>query len=196
MAREATVARKTQETEINVELSLDGQGQALITTTIGFFDHMLELLCRFSLFDITISATGDTEVDYHHTVEDVGICLGQALDKALGDRSGIRRFSTKSAPMDECLATACIDISGRPLLVFNVEFKTEKTGEFDVALAEEFFRALVTHAKITLHLTVPYGKNAHHICEALFKATGLALREATDIDPRSLGVPSTKGTLS
>lgn len=195
MSRESSVIRKTRETRISVELVLDGEGKTEVSTTVGFLDHMLELFGKHSLFDLKLSAEGDTTVDFHHTVEDIGISLGEALDRALTERKGIRRFASASVPMDEALAIASLDLSGRPFLVFNVQFPTEKTGEFDMSLIEEFFRALATNARLTLHLSVPYGTNPHHISEALFKAVALALREAVSIDPRIQDVPSTKGIL-
>ena len=193
--RQATDARKTNETDIRVSLGLDGDGRTSATTGVGFFDHMLDLLGRHAAFDLEVQASGDTEVDAHHTVEDVGICLGRALAAALGDKAGIRRFGFASVPMDEALAEVSLDISGRPYVVCEVAFPTEKTGEFDAQLAEEFLRALAVNAGLTLHVRVPYGKNTHHVVEAVFKALARALREAVGIDPRVTGVPSTKGTL-
>lgn len=193
--RHATDARKTKETDIRVSLGLDGGGQTSASTGVGFFDHMLDLLGRHAAFDLEVQASGDTEVDAHHTVEDVGICLGRALAAALGDKAGIRRFGFASVPMDEALAEVSLDISGRPYVVCEVAFPTEKTGEFDAQLAEEFLRALAVNAGLTLHVRVPYGRNTHHVVEAVFKALARALREAVAIDPRVTGVPSTKGTL-
>jgi imidazoleglycerol-phosphate dehydratase len=193
--RVAEKTRKTKETDIRVRLALDGEGRTAIRTGVGFFDHMLDLLGKHALLDLDVTAAGDTHVDAHHTVEDVGICLGQALAEALGDKAGIRRFAFASVPMDEALAEASLDISGRPFLVCQVAFPTEKTGEFDAELAEEFLRALAVHAGLTLHLRVPYGRNTHHVVEALFKALARALRDAVSLDPRVQGVPSTKGTL-
>ena len=193
--RTATERRKTRETDITLSLNLDGAGTTSIATGVGFLDHMLDLLGKHALFDLDIQGTGDTHVDAHHTVEDVGICLGRAVAEALGDKSGIRRFASASVPMDEALADVSLDISGRPHLEFRVEFPTEKTGEFDAQLAEEFLRALAVNGGLTLHVSVPYGKNTHHVAEAIFKATARALREAVEVDPRVQGIPSTKGTL-
>ena len=193
--RAAEETRKTKETEVRVSLGLDGEGRTAVSTGVGFLDHMLDLLGKHAVFDLEIRATGDTHVDAHHTVEDVGICLGKALVSALGDKRGIRRFGHASVPMDEALADVSLDVSGRPFLVFEVAFPTEKTGEFDAQLAEEFLRALATNAGLTLHVRVPYGKNTHHIAEAVFKALARALREAVATDPRVRDVPSTKGTL-
>lgn len=194
-SRKAHVERQTRETRVEVALDLDGAGRLEVATGVGFFDHMLELLGKHALFDLRVAATGDTHVDAHHTVEDVGICLGQALAQALGDKRGIRRFGHASVPMDEALAEASLDLSGRPLLVFRGEFPTEKTGEFDAQLAEEFLRALVANAAATLHVRLHSGKNTHHVVEAIFKATARALREAVERDPRVSGIPSTKGIL-
>ena len=193
--RRVDEARKTKETDIRLSLDLDGDGETDVTTGVGFLDHMLDLLGKHALFDLTIKASGDTEVDAHHTVEDIGICLGRALVGALGDKEGIRRFGAASVPMDEALAEVSLDISARPFLVFEVTFPTEKTGEFDAQLAEEFLRALAVNAGLTLHVRVPYGRNTHHIVEAIFKALARALREAVALDPRVRGVPSTKGML-
>jgi imidazoleglycerol-phosphate dehydratase len=193
--RTACETRKTKETDIRLSLDLDGDGAASVSTGVGFLDHMLDLLGKHALFGLEIEARGDTEVDAHHTVEDVGICLGRALVAALGDKAGIRRFGFASVPMDEALAEVSLDISGRPFLVFDATLPTEKTGAFDSQLAEEFLRALAVNAGLTLHVRVPYGKNTHHIVEAVFKATARALRDAVARDPRVRGVPSTKGTL-
>lgn len=193
--RAAEETRKTTETEVRVSLDLDGDGRTRVETGVGFLNHMLDLLGKHALFALEVEARGDTEVDAHHTVEDVGICLGRALAAALGDKAGIRRFAYASVPMDEALAEVSLDISGRPFLVCDVTFPTEKTGEFDSQLTEEFLRALAVNAGLTLHVRVPYGRNTHHIVEAVFKALARALREAVAIDPRVSGVPSTKGTL-
>jgi len=193
--RTAEIQRKTKETDVTLTLALDGAGKGDISTGVGFFDHMLDLFARHGLFDLTLKATGDTEVDAHHTVEDVGICLGQALRDALGDRGGIRRFGDCAAPMEDSLAQVALDLGGRGALVFRVEFPTEKTGEFDVQLVEEFLSAVASNAGMNLHVTVPYGKNSHHIAEAVFKALAKALDWATSPDPRVKGVPSTKGVL-
>lgn len=193
--RTGTISRATRETEIRISIDLDGSGKTDITTGVGFFDHMLDAFSRFSLCDLTVFCEGDLQVDSHHTVEDVGICLGKAIRDALGSREGIHRVGSAYLPMDEALAFAAIDISGRPYLVFQADFASDMVGTFDTQLAEEFFRAVCVNAGLTVHLQVPYGKNDHHKLEALFKAFGLALREAAAIDPRVVGVPSTKGSL-
>ena len=193
--RNASCKRVTGETDISMELNLDGTGCAAVATGHAFFDHMLDLLARHSLMDLTLQARGDLEVDAHHTVEDVGICLGRAIRDALGDRKGIRRAASAYMPMDEALAFAALDISGRPYLVFDAEFAAPMCGQFDTQLAEEFFRAFAVNAGLTLHLKVLYGKNDHHKLEALYKALGLALRDAASIDNRIEGVLSTKGSL-
>jgi len=194
-ARTGEMARKTKETDVRVRVNLDGSGQTSGRTGVGFFDHMLDLLGKHALIDLEVTATGDTHVDAHHTVEDVGICLGQALLAALGDKRGLRRFGFASVPMDEALAEVSLDVSGRPFVVCDVTYPTEKTGEFDAELAEEFIRAVAMNAGLTLHVRVPYGKNTHHVVEAMFKALARALRDALAMDPREQGVPSTKGTL-
>jgi imidazoleglycerol-phosphate dehydratase len=193
--RKASVFRETKETKVSVELDLDGSGISGISTGIGFFDHMLTLFARHGLMDLNVKAEGDLEVDCHHTVEDAGIALGQALRDALGDKAGIRRYGTCFLPMDEALASVSLDISGRCYLVLNAEISSGKIGDFDADAAEEFFRAFAFNAGLTLHMRVLYGSNPHHIVEALFKALGRALREAAQIDPRETGVPSTKGVL-
>jgi imidazoleglycerol-phosphate dehydratase len=193
--RKASSGRETKETKVFAELSLDGTGTSAVSTGIGFFDHMLEILARHGLIDLTVKAEGDLSVDCHHTVEDVGIALGQALKGALGDKAGIRRYGTCFLPMDEALAMASVDISGRPYLVFEAELPNTRIGDFDADATEEFFRAFAFNAGITLHLKALCGSNAHHIVEALFKALGRALREAAQTDPRERGVPSTKGIL-
>src|ERR1700722_20435814 len=195
MDRTAEISRQTKETKGKLSITLDGTGKTPAKTGVGFFDHMLDLLGRHSLIDITVEADGDLQVDAHHTVEDVGIVLGQALDKALGDKRGIQRYGWAIVPMDETLAQVAIDLSGRPAFVFRVEFKGESIGNFPVELIEEFFKALAVNAKMNLHVFVPYGGNNHHISEAIFKATARALRLAVSQDPRSDEVPSTKGTL-
>jgi len=196
MARIATLSRRTSETDINLTLDLDGSGQADIATGIGFLDHMLTALTRHGLFDLTVRAKGDLHIDFHHTTEDVGIVLGRAFAQALDDKRGIIRFGHALVPMDEALAESVIDISGRPLLVWNVNFERPKIGEMDTELFEEFFRALATNAAITLHVTRRAGHNAHHVAEACFKATARALRMAVTIDPRAAdAIPSTKGAL-
>jgi imidazoleglycerol-phosphate dehydratase len=196
MARTATLTRRTSETDICLTLDLDGTGQADIATGIGFLDHMLTALTRHGLFDLTVRAKGDLHIDFHHTTEDVGIVLGKAIAQALGDKRGITRFGHALLPMDEALAEAAIDISGRPFLVWNVDFERPKIGEMDTELFEEFFRALAISAAITLHVTRRAGHNAHHVAEACFKATARALRAAAAIDPRAAdAIPSTKGAL-
>jgi len=196
MTRKARVTRTTRETDILVEWNLDGSGQAEICTQVPFFDHMLDQIARHGLNDMLIRTVGDIEIDAHHTVEDTGIVMGQALRQALGDAKGIRRYGSAFVPFDETLAFAAVDVSGRPFLVFDAQFPREKVGEFDTELVEEFFRALAFNAGITLHLKVHYGQNTHHMIEGLFKAFARALYEATTLDPRVIGVPSTKGTLS
>ena len=191
--RTAAITRTTRETDITLTLTLDGSGKTSLSTGIGFFDHMLDALCRFGQLDLALTCRGDLHVDAHHTVEDVGICLGRAIRDALGDRAGIRRAASAYMPMDEALAFAALDISGRPYLVFDAEFAAPMCGQFDTQLAEEFFRAVAGNAGLTLHLKVLYGKNDHHKLEALFKAFGLTLRDAASIDSRIEGVLSTKG---
>src|SRR4051794_30291574 len=195
MKRTADISRKTRETEISLSVDLDG-GDVEASTGVGFFDHMLELLGRHGRLGLRVKAAGDLETGAHHTVEDVGISLGQALDKALGDRAGIRRYGYTAVPMDEALGMCAIDISGRPLCLFEAELPPVVIAGFDSELAEEFFRAVATNAKLTLHLGTRYGTNAHHLIEACFKAFARALREAVAIDPDEQGVPSTKGTLT
>jgi imidazoleglycerol-phosphate dehydratase len=196
MSRTASLTRTTSETDISLSLSLDGSGRADIATGIGFLDHMLTALARHGLFDLTVRAKRDLHIDFHHTTEDVGIVLGQAFAKALGDKRGIRRFGHALVPMDETLAEAAIDISGRPFLAWDVTFERPKIGEMDTELFEEFFRALAMNALITLHVTRRAGRNAHHVAEACFKATARALRMATEFDPRAGdAIPSTKGAL-
>ncbi len=193
--RKAAAGRDTAETRIFAEINLDGNGSAQIGTGIGFFDHMLALLATHGLFELTVKADGDVGVDCHHTVEDTGIVLGQAFQKALGDKKSIRRYGTFFLPMDETLAMVSLDISGRPFLVFDAAIPSVRLGDFETETVEEFFRAFAFAAGITLHVKVLYGKNAHHQIEALFKALGRALREAVAIDPREQGIPSTKGVL-
>ncbi len=193
--RTADITRQTKETKIQLSLNLEGTGKASVETGVGFFDHMLDLLARHGLIDLNLIAEGDLDVDAHHTVEDVGIVLGQALEKAIGDKRGIYRYGWAIVPMDESLAQVAIDLSGRPAFVFNVPFKGELIGTFPTELIEEFFKAFATTAKLNLHITVPYGTNNHHIAEAIFKATAKALRQAMSKDPRNEGVPSTKGSL-
>jgi imidazoleglycerol-phosphate dehydratase len=195
MSRTAQIQRKTAETEIVLELSLDGSGQAQTQTGVGFFDHMLTLLAKHAAIDLKVKASGDLHVDQHHTVEDVGICLGQALREALGDKAGICRYGHFTLPMEETLATAAIDLGGRASLVCNAEFPTAKIGEFDSELVADFWQAVAANALCNLHITVHYGRNSHHVAEAIFKAVARALRMAVSPDPRITGVPSTKGTL-
>jgi len=195
MTRSATIQRKTNETDINLTLIVDGTGKYEVKTSVPFLDHMLSLMAKHGHFDLHIHAKGDIEIDYHHTVEDVGIVLGQAFKQALGDMAGIRRFGESKVPMDETLAEAVLDISGRPGLVYNVKMPKGKVGDFDVELAYDFFKAVTNHAGLTLHINVPYGDNLHHIIEAVFKAFGRAMDSATSIDGRSTEIPSTKGLL-
>jgi imidazoleglycerol-phosphate dehydratase len=195
--RNGAVTRKTKETGIEVSVDLDGKGLARIATGIGFFDHMLEQLARHSLIDIEIRATGDLHIDQHHTVEDTGIALGQAVRQALGDMAGIARFADAFLPMDETLTRVAVDISGRPFLVFRTKFARAKIGAFDTELVREFFQAFATHAAMTIHVETLYGENAHHIAESSFKGLARALRAAVALDPRQKGaIPSTKGSLS
>jgi len=193
--RTAEISRKTNETDIRVSINLDGSGTAAIKTGVGFFDHMLDLLTRHSLIDMNIQATGDLHIDAHHTVEDVGIVLGQAIEKAIGDKRGIFRYGWAITPMDESLAQVAIDLSGRPAFVYRVNYPGDSIGTFPVELVEEFFKSVAMAARMNLHITVPYGGNNHHIAEAIFKAAAKALRQAVATDPRNPGVPSTKGSL-
>ena len=193
--RTAEISRKTKETQIRLALDLDGTGRCAVRTGVGFFDHMMDLLARHSLCDLSIDAKGDLDVDAHHTVEDVGIVLGQAIEKSLGDKRGIYRYGWAIVPMDESLAHVAIDLSGRPAFVFNVKFPRGTIGDFPVELVEEFFKSVATNAKMNLHIAVPYGTNNHHISEAIFKAMAKALRQAVSHDPRNTDVPSTKGSL-
>jgi imidazoleglycerol-phosphate dehydratase len=195
MERKAEIKRKTKETDIRVYLKLGGSGKYKIDTTIPFLDHMLSQIARHGLFDMEIEAKGDTEVDYHHTVEDVGIALGEAFRKALGEKEGIKRYGHAVIPLNEALSMVTIDISGRPFVVYNTKMPKEKVGEFDVELTEEFFRAFANSCGMSLHINVMYGKNLHHIIESIFKAAARALDEATTIDERVKGIPSTKGKL-
>lgn len=193
--RRKVITRTTAETSINLDFAIDGSGQTDIKTGVGFFDHMLTAFTKHGLFDLKVECDGDIEVDQHHTVEDIGIVLGQAFNESIGTKEGINRYATVSTPMDEALATASIDISGRSFLVFNVEGLKDKVGDFDTELVEEFFHAFVSHSRVTLHINVAYGKNSHHIIEAVFKAFGRALDEASAINPKIKGIPSTKGLL-
>ena len=196
MMRSASVSRRTAETDVSVSIALDGTGKAEISTGVGFLDHMLELFARHGLFDLTVKVTGDLHVDQHHTTEDTGIALGQAILEALGDKKGITRYADIHMPMDETLTRIALDISGRPFLVFNTTFPTEKIGVFDTELVREFFQAFAVHAGLTLHVETLYGQNSHHIAESCFKGLARSLRQAVAVDPREGGrVPSTKGTL-
>ncbi len=195
MSRTATVRRTTAETDIALTLNLDGTGRSEVNTGVGFFDHMLTHLARHSLFDLSVTCKGDLHIDAHHTVEDVGICIGMALAQALGDKAGIRRYGDATVPMDEAMVTAAVDLSGRPFLVWKADVPTELLGTFSSQLAEEFWRAVSSAGKLTLHVVLHHGKNTHHVVETIFKATARALRAATEPDPRATGVPSTKGVL-
>ncbi len=195
MARTATIERNTNETRIKVSVDLDG-GDVAASTGVGFFDHMLDLLGRHGRLGLTVEADGDLETGSHHTVEDVGIALGQAIDEALGDRAGIRRYAHTAIPMDEALATCALDVSGRPFTRWEVPIPPVRIGNYESELTEEFFRAVATNAKLTVHISTSYGSNVHHLIEACFKAFARALRHAVSVDPDEPGVPSTKGTLS
>ena len=196
MSRKAQIIRKTKETDITVSLNLDGQGVYDIKTSIPFLDHMLSLFTKHGLIDLKIKAKGDIEIDYHHMVEDVGICMGDALKKALGNKKGIKRYGNVTVPMDEAIASVTLDISERPYLVYKVILpKKSKIKNFDADLVEDFLQAFVSRSGVTLHIAVPYGRNIHHIIEAIFKALGRALSEAVRVDPRIKGVMSTKGRL-
>ncbi len=195
MARIVQLRRQTGETVIDLALNLDGTGQVEVSTGVGFFDHMLTLLGRHSMIDLTVKAKGDLHVDAHHTVEDVGICYGKALAQALGDKAGIRRYGGATLPMDEVLVSTAIDLSGRPLCVWLAEVPLETLGNFNAQLAEEFWRAVASAGALTLHVVCHHGKNTHHIIEGIFKATARALRQAVEPDPRMVGIPSTKGVL-
>ena len=195
MKRKAKISRKTKETNINVELNIDGKGKYKVDTGIGFLDHMLELCAKHGFFDLELKAVGDLQVDDHHTVEDVGICLGDAFRQAVSDKSGIRRFGNFEMPMYEALAKITLDFCGRPFLVYNTPLTNEKIGTFDVELVEEFFHGFVNHSGTTLHINVAHGSNRHHIVEAVFKGIAKALDAATSVDERIVGVLSTKGKL-
>jgi imidazoleglycerol-phosphate dehydratase len=195
MGRTAQIRRETAETRIDLSLDLDGTGQSQLQTGVGFFDHMLTLLSRHSLIDLTVKAEGDLHIDAHHTVEDTGICFGQALKSALGDKSGIRRYGDATLPMDEVLATSAIDLSGRAFFVWKAEVPREVLGTFNSELAEEFWRAVSASGAFNLHVVLHHGRNVHHIIEGIFKATARALRQAVELDPRACGIPSTKGVL-
>lgn len=195
MTRQATITRETAETSIELRLNLDGSGQVDVETGVGFFDHMLTLFAVHSLIDLEVRANGDTHVDDHHTVEDTGICLGQALASAVGDKSGIARYGHMTLPMDETLATVALDLSDRPILVFQADFPTEKIGDFDTQLVQEFWQAVASNARMNLHVLLHHGLNSHHIAEAIFKAAARALRMSVAHDPRQTGVPSSKNAL-
>lgn len=194
-ARAATIERNTLETRINVRLDLDGDGASQLKTGIGFFDHMLDQIARHGRFDLTVDATGDLHIDQHHTIEDVGIALGQAFRDALGDKRGIRRYGHAYVPLDEALSRVVVDCSGRPGLVYHVDYLRARIGDFDVDLIQEFFQAFANHGLVTLHIDCLRGRNAHHVAETVFKAFGRALRVAVERDPRTADIPSTKGTL-
>ncbi|MHB0867006.1 MAG: imidazoleglycerol-phosphate dehydratase HisB [Thermoleophilia bacterium] len=195
MARTATIERKTSETDITVRLNVDGTGESNIETGVGFFDHMLTLFAKHGFFDLQISAKGDLEVDGHHTVEDVGICLGQAFDQALGDKTGITRYGFFILPMNEALATVSLDICGRPFLAYNIDLTASQIGGFDADLAHEFFQAFTTNSGVSLHVRLQAGTNPHHVIEAVFKSFGKAMERACVVDSRIKGVQSTKGVL-
>ncbi len=195
MTRSATIERNTSETRVRLTLNLDGRGETVIDSGVPFLDHMLNLFARHGLFDLNLEARGDIQIDCHHTVEDIGIVLGEAFKDALGDKKGINRYGQVTIPMDETLASAVVDISGRPCFIYNVDLPKAKVGEFDVELAREFFQALANHCGMNLHLNLLYGDNLHHIIEACFKALGRAMGMATRRDPRVEGVMSTKGVL-
>lgn len=195
MARTAETKRKTKETDITVSIDIDGKGHSKIATGVGFLDHMLELLAAHSLCDITVTADGDIHVDDHHTVEDIGICLGHAFDEAMGNKKGIVRYGLGCVPMDDALVHSTVDISGRPYLAYSVEWQQERIKTFETALVEEFWHAFVMNARITLHIRQLAGHNAHHVCEALYKSVARALRQAVGSDERQEGIPSTKGVI-
>ena len=193
--RSAAVHRKTGETDVSLTLTVDGTGTADVSTGVGFLDHMLELFAKHGLFDLTVQATGDTHVDFHHTTEDVGICLGQALSESLGDKRGIRRYGHCTLPMDETLVTAACDLSGRAAFVFGVDFPTPKVGDFDTELVRHFWESVAAHGRMNFHAVLHHGVNSHHIAEAVFKSAARSLRDACEPDPRRNGVPSSKGVL-
>lgn len=194
-SRTAEIHRTTRETEIRLSIDLDGSGRCSIKTGVGFLDHMLELFAKHGLFDLDVSCKGDLHVDAHHTTEDVGICLGAAIEKALGDKVGIRRYGHMILPMDETLVTVAIDLGGRPYFAWNAVMPSPRVGDFDTELAADFWQGVATHGRLNLHVLLHYGRNAHHAIEAIFKASARALRSACEIDPRQTGVPSTKGAL-
>jgi imidazoleglycerol-phosphate dehydratase len=195
-SRIAEIKRHTRETQIQLRLELDGTGAARCSTGVGFLDHMLDLFAKHGLFDLQVDCKGDLHVDAHHTTEDVGIALGSALEKALGDKSGIRRYGHCVLPMDEALVTVAVDLGGRPSWVWNVPMPTTRVGDFDTELAADFWQGVSMNARMNFHAILHYGRNSHHIIEAVFKASARAIREASELDPRASGVPSTKGTLS
>jgi imidazoleglycerol-phosphate dehydratase len=195
MTRTAKIDRSTAETQIQLSLNLDGTGVAKINSGVGFLDHMLTLFAKHGLFDLEVTAKGDLHIDAHHTTEDVGICLGKALVQAIGDKKGLTRYGSMTLPMEGTLVTSALDLSGRMKFIYAVKFPTEKIGQFDTELVEEFWQAVASNALMNLHLVLHHGTNSHHISEGLFKATARALRQATTIDPRQTGVPSSKGTL-
>ena len=195
MPRKANVTRKTKETKVKLNLNLDGTGKSSIKTTVGFLDHMLTLLAAHGRFDLEIKAEGDLWVDQHHTVEDIGICLGKAFNKALGKRESIRRYGQQFVPMDEALASVVVDLSNRPFLVYNVPKMSERVGEFETQLVHEFLRAFIVNGGVTMHVNASYGENSHHVIEAIFKAWARAMRQACEIEPGVDTVPSTKGVL-
>ncbi len=193
--RTAKVVRKTKETDISVELCIDGSGKGSIDTGLPFLDHMLDALTRHALFDLTLKAKGDLDVDYHHTVEDIGLVVGEALDKALGTREGITRYGSSLLPMDDSLSAVAVDLGGRPYLVYRIANKKRRTGQFDLSLLEEFFRAFVVQARMNLHIEHKYGPEPHHAYESVFKGVARALRQACALDPRETGLPSSKGAI-
>jgi imidazoleglycerol-phosphate dehydratase len=195
MSRQASITRTTKETDIRLSLNLDGSGKAELNSSIPFLDHMLEQIARHGLVDLSVEAKGDREIDDHHTVEDIGICLGETLRDALGDKAGVRRYGHAYVPLDEALSRVVLDLSGRPGLEYHIDFPKERVGDFDVDLFKEFFQAVCNHGKITLHIDAIRGGNNHHIIETVFKAFGRALRMAVEPDPRQAGIPSTKGAL-
>ncbi len=193
--RTAEIVRKTRETDIRLRLDLDGTGRSKIASGVGFLDHMLELFSRHSLIDLEVECTGDLNVDAHHTTEDIGICLGQALDRALGDKAGIRRYGHIILPMDETLVTCAVDLGGRPYWAWQASMPSPRIGEFDSELVADFWQAVSVHARMNLHVLLHYGRNAHHVSEAIFKGLARSIRDAAEVDPRGQGVPSTKGSL-
>lgn len=195
MSRQASITRTTKETDIRLSLNLDGTGKAELNSSIPFLDHMLEQISRHGLIDLSVDAKGDRQIDDHHTVEDIGICLGEALRDALGDKAGVRRYGHAYVPLDEALSRVVLDLSGRPGLEYHIDFPRERVGDFDIDLFKEFFQAVCNHGKITLHINAIRGANNHHIIETVFKAFGRALRMAVEPDPRQSGIPSTKGAL-